>query len=102
VAVIECGQYNEAWKYIHMNPEETVRAAQDVQAKAFVPVHWGKFTLAFHAWDESIVRVTAESHRLGVRVLHPMIGAKMLLNDTVTTARWWEHDVQLNPASATR
>ncbi len=96
LAIIECGQYNEAWKYIHMNPEETVRAAREVQAKAFVPVHWGKFTLAFHAWDESIIRVTEESRRLGVPVLHPMIGAKMPLTDTVTTGRWWEENVRVN------
>jgi L-ascorbate metabolism protein UlaG (beta-lactamase superfamily) len=100
LAVIECGQYNEAWKYIHMNPEETVRAARDVRAKAFVPVHWGKFTLAFHAWDESISRVTEESRRLGVRVLHPMIGARMPLTDSTTTSRWWELDARLIEAAA--
>jgi len=33
------------WPYIHMMPEETVQAALDLQAKVFLPVHWGKFTL---------------------------------------------------------
>ncbi len=102
LAVIECGQFNEAWKYIHMNPEETVRAAQDVRARAFVPVHWGKFTLAFHAWDEPINRVTAESSRLGVKVLHPMIGAKMPITDSTTTARWWEQQAALGVSAAAR
>jgi hypothetical protein len=63
-------------------------------------VHWGKFTLAFHAWDESIARVTAESRRLGVKVLHPMIGAEMPLTDTTTTSRWWELDARLRAADA--
>lgn len=96
LAVLECGQYNENWKYIHMNPEETVRAGLDVQAKAIVPVHWGKFSLALHAWDESIVRAVNEGGRLHVPVLHPMIGAEMPLRDSVTTDRWWEYETRVS------
>jgi L-ascorbate metabolism protein UlaG (beta-lactamase superfamily) len=73
-----------------MNPEETVRAAQDVHAKQFIPIHWGKFTLSLHAWDESIVRVTNESKRLHVPIIHPMIGEKICLGDSVVTSNWWE------------
>jgi hypothetical protein len=34
-----------------------VQAAIDLKAKSLLPVHWGKFTLALHAWDEPIKRV---------------------------------------------
>jgi len=30
---------------IHMMPEETVQAALDLQAKVFLPVHWGSLPL---------------------------------------------------------
>lgn len=48
LALRECGQYNNAWRYIHMMPEQTVQAAIDLKAKMLMPVHWGKFALALH------------------------------------------------------
>jgi len=49
LAMLENGQYNYNWKYIHMMPEEVVKASQDLNAKRFFPVHSAKFPLAFHA-----------------------------------------------------
>ncbi len=39
IAVLECGQYNDYWHYIHMMPDEVVQAALDLKAKKFLPVH---------------------------------------------------------------
>ena len=90
LALLECGQYNNAWRYIHMMPEQTVQAAIDLKAKMLLPVHWGKFALALHPWDEPIERVTIEAHRLNVPILHPMIGEEVNLNDTGSTIEWWK------------
>ena len=46
LAILEDGQYNKNWKYIHMMPEETVQAAIDLKAKKLLPVHWAKFSLS--------------------------------------------------------
>jgi L-ascorbate metabolism protein UlaG (beta-lactamase superfamily) len=73
-----------------MSPEETVQASIDLKAKKFLPIHWGKFTLSLHAWDESIRRVTAESKRKNVIVIHPMIGEAVCPGDTIEKASWWE------------
>lgn len=90
LALLECGQYNKAWKYIHLMPEETVQAAIDLKAKTLMPVHWAKFALAYHAWDEPIARVTKEAHRLNVPILHPMIGELVDLNDSKVQTEWWK------------
>lgn len=90
LALLECGQYNHSWKYIHMLPEETVQAAIDLKTKTFMPVHWGKFALALHAWDEPIERVTKEAHRLNVPIVHPMIGETFDLDQIEPTAEWWK------------
>lgn len=90
LALLECGQYNKSWKYIHMMPEELVQAAIDLKAKTFVPVHWGKFALALHAWDEPIERVTKEAHRLNVPIVHPMIGEEVNLDLFEITTEWWK------------
>ena len=90
LALLECGQYNKSWKYIHMMPEELVQAAIDLKAKTFMPVHWGKFALALHAWDDPIERVTTEARRLNVPVIHPMIGEEVNLNEPKETTEWWK------------
>jgi L-ascorbate metabolism protein UlaG (beta-lactamase superfamily) len=90
LALLECGQYNKSWKYIHMLPEQTVQAAIDLKAKTMMPVHWAKFALGLHAWDEPIERVTKEAHRLNVPIIHPMIGETINMNQFEPTAEWWK------------
>jgi L-ascorbate metabolism protein UlaG (beta-lactamase superfamily) len=90
LALLECGQYNKSWKYIHMMPEQTVQAAIDLKAKIMMPVHWAKFALSLHAWDEPIKRVTKEAHRLNVPIIHPMIGETVDLNDFGVQTEWWK------------
>jgi L-ascorbate metabolism protein UlaG (beta-lactamase superfamily) len=91
LAILECGQYNEQWPQIHMMPEETVQAAIDLQAKVLLPVHWGKFSISLHAWDEPPVRVTRAAAAAGVQVTTPQIGEPVVLNRQYPSARWWEN-----------
>lgn len=41
------GSYEPRWfmKENHMSPEEALQAARDVNARVFVPIHWGTFDL---------------------------------------------------------
>jgi L-ascorbate metabolism protein UlaG (beta-lactamase superfamily) len=94
LAILECGQYNEYWKHIHMMPEEVVQAGIDLKAEKILPVHWGKFALALHDWNEPIKRVVAEGERRKVQVLHPLIGEKIRLRSSQVFNRWWDHKIQ--------
>jgi L-ascorbate metabolism protein UlaG (beta-lactamase superfamily) len=91
LAILEAGQYNRAWPNIHMMPEETVQACVDLKAKALLPVHWGKFSLAMHAWNEPVKRVVAKARELNVTVLTPKIGERLLFGEkAVLTDAWWD------------
>ncbi len=90
LAILEDGQYNENWKYIHMMPEETVQAAIDLGAKKLLPVHWAKFSLSLHAWDEPIIRIKKEAAVKNVYLLHPMIGELVDLDGDQIFTSWWE------------
>lgn len=90
LVLLECGQYNHSWKYIHELPEKAVQAAIDLEAKTMMPVHWAKFALSLHVWDEPIERVTKEASRLNVPLIHPMIGEEVNLNEFGTTTEWWK------------
>ena len=91
LVVLDTGQYDERWPYIHMTPEEAARAAQDLRANALLPGHVGKFSLARHSWDDPFRRITAASEGRSYRLLTPMIGSPMMLDDQQQRfCRWWE------------
>ncbi|HEX4850700.1 MAG TPA: MBL fold metallo-hydrolase, partial [Puia sp.] len=89
LAILESGQYNESWPQIHMMPEETVQAAKDLQAKVLLPVHWGKFALSLHPWNEPIRRVLKEAIILNQEVATPMIGEPFYLQGPIPKNEWW-------------
>lgn len=91
LAILENGQYNTAWIYIHTLPDQVMLAAKDLGAKRALPVHHSKFALAMHAWDEPLIQITAAGAASGIPLLTPMIGQPVYLNDSAQVFnRWWE------------
>jgi L-ascorbate metabolism protein UlaG (beta-lactamase superfamily) len=90
IALLECGQYNEAWKYIHSMPEELITEGKDLQAKVLMPVHWAKFSLALHSWDEPVVRFTAAAKASGMQYTVPKIGEAVVLDSYYPKEEWWK------------
>jgi L-ascorbate metabolism protein UlaG (beta-lactamase superfamily) len=97
LAILECGQYGKNWPYIHMMPEQTVQAALELGAAAMMPVHWGKFTLALHPWNEPVRRLVAAFARAsaaeggkGLRLATPMIGQPVGIGGPYPDACWWD------------
>ena len=90
-AILENGQYNEKWKYIHTLPEEFGKVVNDLNAKNIFPVHSGKFALAQHAWNEPLEKVKQNSLGKNYRLCTPMIGEKLNLDDeSQTFSEWWK------------
>lgn len=91
LAILENGQYDEAWRYIHNLPEDFMKAAQDLGAKRIFPVHSAKFALASHAWDEPLRAVTELNKDYNIPLLTPMIGEVLrLTDDKQVFTNWWE------------
>jgi L-ascorbate metabolism protein UlaG (beta-lactamase superfamily) len=89
LALLECGQYNYYWREIHMFPEETVQAAIDLQAKVLMPVHWGKFSLALHNWDEPIRRAVLSAAQREQKITTPLLGETVVINEKYPDEQWW-------------
>ncbi|MEO5594982.1 MAG: MBL fold metallo-hydrolase [Chitinophagaceae bacterium] len=89
IAILECGQYNAHWPHIHMMPEETAQAAIDLNAKMLLPVHWAKFTLALHSWNDPVKRVVKKAAELHLPITTPMIGEPVVLGKSYPDAHWW-------------
>ncbi|EOZ7956763.1 MBL fold metallo-hydrolase [Enterobacter asburiae] len=91
VAIMENGQYDQDWKYIHMLPEETAQASVDLNAKAVVPGHNGRFVLAKHTWNDPLIQLAKASKDKNYRLLTPALGEPVRVNDATQTFRaWWE------------
>lgn len=89
LAFLECGQYGDDWPSIHMRPEETALAAVTIGAKSFVPVHWGKFILSLHPWNDPIKRVLTASQSLKLNLQIPKIGESFDFNGSGSVDGWW-------------
>src|SRR5690242_20642873 len=68
LTLMPIGAYNEAWKAIHMDPEEAVLAHGDLGGRVLLPVHWATFNLAFHRWAEPVQRLLVAAEHSGVEV----------------------------------
>ncbi|KYZ75152.1 MBL fold metallo-hydrolase [Anaerosporomusa subterranea] len=91
LVILDNGQYDKDWPYVHMTPEEAVQAAEDLKAKALLPAHVGKFAIANHPWDEPFQRITAASQNKNYRLLTPMLGEPVeLANEQQVFSPWWE------------
>jgi len=89
-AMLECGQYDDRWRDVHMMPEETFVAARDIKAQTFMPIHWGAFTLAVHPWDDPPKRLVKASDESNARPFIPVIGQPVMFDDLPATENWWQ------------
>lgn len=90
LAILENGQYNKDWRYIHFMPGENLQAMTDLKAKRLIPVHNSKFALATHAWNEPLDKMV-ELNRNNQRVILPQIGEKInWQDDQKVYGKWWE------------
>lgn len=73
-AILENGQYDENWKYIHTLPNLLGQAAKDLNAENIITVHHSKFALARHPWDEPLRNEERLKADTAFRVAVPQIG----------------------------
>lgn len=89
LAMIECGQYNQAWSQIHMIPEESVQAGLDLRAKKAMPIHWGAFRLAPHHWTDPVTRFISAAENQALEYITPMIGKRWQIDLDDPGSQWW-------------
>lgn len=78
-AILENGQYNEDWKYIHLMPQYMAQAAKDLKAKKIMTVHHSKYALARHAWDEPLKNEQDMIQKDSLNLIIPQIGEIVVL-----------------------
>lgn len=89
VTLVEMGAYNSLWADVHLGPEQAVQVHLDVRGKLLVPIHWGTFNLALHAWTEPVERMIVEAARRNVPVAVPKPGDSVVPAQEQLLVRWW-------------
>ena len=56
LALLPIGAY-DPWIHVHANPEQAVAMANQMKAKAILPIHWGTFRLSYEPVSEPIERL---------------------------------------------
>lgn len=89
---MEDGQYNEDnWPSVHMSPEESARAAEELHAKIVMPCHNSKYNLAPHRWKEPLERFATAASDKSYTLATPQIGEVVHPFDSAQTyTHWWE------------
>ena len=91
LVLMDSGQYDNNWRYIHENPSEVIKATTELNAKVLLPVHVGKFCISSHAWNEPLIKLSEESKGKPFKLITPMIGEKVRLKDgNQKFQKWWD------------
>jgi L-ascorbate metabolism protein UlaG (beta-lactamase superfamily) len=103
LVMLEVGAFHPAWGDIHLGPLNALKAHELLGGGAFLPVHWGTFSLAMHAWDEPAETLLANA---SVRdaLLMPRLGEAVEPAQQRPVQAWWrqagEQAGQIAPSAA--
>ncbi len=89
LVMLEVGAYHPAWGDIHLGPENALQALALLGGGPLMPVHWGTFNLAFHAWDEPAETLLELAPRAGARLVMPLLGEPVEPARFERVEPWW-------------
>jgi L-ascorbate metabolism protein UlaG (beta-lactamase superfamily) len=89
LSMVEIGAWHPAWGSIHLGPENALRAFEMLGGGTLLPIHWGTFDLALHAWEEPIETLLTHAKATGAHVLTPVIGRPTEPARVEGPTPWW-------------
>lgn len=89
LTLIKIGASDPTWREIHMSPEEAVQTHQDLRGKLLLPIHWGTWNLAYHAWNEPADRAFVAARAAGVSLVIPKPGEWVDSAQPPRVVTWW-------------
>ena len=89
LVMLEIGAFHPAWGDIHLGPENALEAHRLLGGSAFLPVHWGTFALAMHAWDQPAEVLFEQGPKSGANLLMPRLGEPIEPSDPRELRPWW-------------
>jgi L-ascorbate metabolism protein UlaG (beta-lactamase superfamily) len=89
LTMLEIGAYGTYWPDIHMGPDHASNAHLALKGKLMMPIHWGTFNLAPHAWFEPIERLLTYAKEKHVQLFVPRPGEPTEVKGEFISG-WWD------------
>ena len=89
LVMLEVGAFHPAWGDIHLGPENALRALTLLGGGIFLPIHWGTFSLAMHAWDQPAEALLQLGPKAGARLAMPRLGEPLEPTQVEEVEPWW-------------
>jgi L-ascorbate metabolism protein UlaG (beta-lactamase superfamily) len=89
LVMLEVGAFHPAWGDIHLGPDNALTALERLGGGTLLPVHWGTFNLAIHAWDEPAETLLTEGPRRGAHLVMPALGDAVEPSRAESVTPWW-------------
>ncbi|GAA4026023.1 MBL fold metallo-hydrolase [Hymenobacter glaciei] len=89
LVMLEIGASDPEWADIHLGPDNALVAHRLLGGGPLLPLHWGTFNLAFHAWQQPVQRLLAAAGP-EVPLLLPAPGQPANIAAGPLNSHWWE------------
>jgi len=89
VVMLEVGAFHPAWGDMHLGPENALKALGLLGGGPFLPVHWGTFSLAMHAWDQPAEALLELAPKAGAQLMMPRLGQPVEPAHAEGIEPWW-------------
>ena len=89
LVMLEVGAFHPAWGDIHLGPENALKALALLGGGAFLPIHWGTFSLAMHAWDQPAETLLELAPKSDAHLVMPLLGQAVEPAHADRVAPWW-------------
>ena len=66
-----------------------------------MPIHWGTFNLALHAWDYPVETLIALARDRGIAPMIPQLGAPFEPSRGLAIEPWWRTDAERQHGATT-
>jgi L-ascorbate metabolism protein UlaG (beta-lactamase superfamily) len=95
LVLLEVGAFHPSWGDIHLGPENALIALDELGGGAFLPVHWGTFNLAIHAWDQPAETLIELAPKRGAHLVMPRLGEAIEPARAGAVEPWWRAIAEL-------
>ena len=89
LVMLEVGAFHPAWGDIHLGPENALAALSLLGGGRLLPIHWGTFNLAIHAWDEPVETLLSLAPKQGAQLVMPRLGEPVEPARAEAVTPWW-------------
>jgi L-ascorbate metabolism protein UlaG (beta-lactamase superfamily) len=89
LVMLEVGGLHPSWGDMHLGPQNALKALALLGGGPFLPIHWGTFSLAMHAWDQPAEVLLERGPKAGAQLVMPRLGEPVEPAHAERVEPWW-------------